>query len=224
MMMRVLSAGIAVALLLVGFAKAEEEPSPTRWQKTMDQFKKADAANMPAPGGVLFIGSSSIRLWKLDESFPGRKYINRGFGGSHIADSTYYADDIVFPYQPTTIVMYAGGNDVAQEIPPAQVAENFRKFAAVVHKKLPKTRIVFISIKASTSRWKIRDLIQAANKEVEEFCAKDERLIYVDAFHTMLGKDGLPQDDLLRADKLHLSDKGYKLWTSLVEPHLPKEK
>ncbi|QDU97842.1 amidohydrolase family protein [Lignipirellula cremea] len=223
MSIRILTLAVGAGLLLAAGSLQGAAPSPTRWQKTMDQFKAADAKAMPAAEGVLFIGSSSIRLWDLEKSFPGKGYINRGFGGSYIADSTHYADDIVFPYRPTTIVMFAGGNDLAGDLPPDVVADDFRKFANKVHSKLPKTRIIFIAVKASQSRWAIRDRIQACNKEVKAFCDQDERLVFVDAFDAMLGEDGLPRAELLREDKLHLSDAGYELWTSLVKPHLPAD-
>src|SRR6266481_784004 len=81
-----------------------------RWESEIAAFEQSDRTNPPPKGGVLFIGSSTIRLWKaLDQDFPTPHVINRGFGGSDIADSTYFADRIIFPYEPKKIFLRAGG-------------------------------------------------------------------------------------------------------------------
>ena len=65
----------------------------------MKVLPRQDRAQQPPRHAVLFIGNSSIRAWStLTEDFLGVPVINRGFGGSAIADSTYYADRIVAPY------------------------------------------------------------------------------------------------------------------------------
>jgi hypothetical protein len=131
------------------------------------KFEEADAASPPAPGGVLFVGSSSIRLWTtLADDFPGVPVINRGFGGSRIAHSTRYADRIVIPYKPRTIVFYAGDNDLAGGLSPEQVLADYKAFVATVRAALPETRILFISIKPSTARWKLVEQIREANRLV----------------------------------------------------------
>src|SRR5687768_11380482 len=62
--------------------------APTeRWEEAIRKFEAADLSHPPPKDGVLFVGSSSIREWKLDESFPGKNYVNRGFGGSQLSDS-----------------------------------------------------------------------------------------------------------------------------------------
>src|SRR5688572_8430374 len=87
--------------------------APDRWAATIDKFTEADATNPPPRDAAVFIGSSSIVRWPdLEQDFPGAKVINRGFGGSQLADSVYYADRIVIPYRPRTVVLYAGDNDL----------------------------------------------------------------------------------------------------------------
>lgn len=191
-----------------------------RWESAIRDFEEADRKSPPKPGGVLFIGSSSIRMWNLDESFPGKGYVNRGFGGSQIADSIHFADRIVLPHRPSAIVMYAGDNDIKQGKSAEQVAEDFREFVTQVHSKLPQTRIVFIAIKPSIARWNLYPIIRRANETIAKFAAGDPRLSYVDIATPMLGEDGKPKAELLAEDKLHLSPAGYRLWTSLLKPHL----
>ena len=178
---------------------------------------------MPQPDGVLFIGSSSIRMWKtLEQDFAGLPVINRGFGGSQIADSNHFAGRIVHPYKPRQIVLYAGDNDVAGGKSPETVLADFQQFLKTVRAKLPKVRVSFIAIKPSLSRWKLSGKMAMANSLVRDACGKDKRLDYIDIWLPMLGDNGKPRPDLFLGDGLHLNAKGYALWTSIVKPHLAK--
>ncbi|MCH2381355.1 MAG: GDSL-type esterase/lipase family protein [Pedosphaera sp.] len=211
---------LACGLLPLLQAVAADHDS-SRWEKTIVQFEAADRKLMPQPDGVLFIGSSSIRMWKtLKQDFPGLSVINRGFGGSQIADSIHFAGRIVHPYKPRQIVLYAGDNDVAAGKSPETVLADFQKFVKTVSAKLSKTRISFIAIKPSIRRWKLSGKMAEANALVHDACAKDKWLDYIDIWQPMLGDDGKPRPDLFLGDGLHLNAKGYALWTSIVKPHL----
>src|SRR3954463_6489189 len=93
---------------------ARQDTTQDQWKPEIRKFEEADRANPPKPGAVLFVGSSSIRIWEsLATDFPSQYVLNRGFGGSQIADVTRYVDRIVTPYRPKMIVFYAGDNDLA---------------------------------------------------------------------------------------------------------------
>jgi lysophospholipase L1-like esterase len=191
-----------------------------KWESAIAAFEKQDVAAPPSKGAVLFVGSSSIRLWKLADSFGQLDVINRGFGGSHLADSVHFLDRLVLKHEPRTVVLYAGDNDIASGKTPERVAGDFQAFAKSLHAKLPKTRVVYICIKPSIKRWALVDKIRAANKLIADACAQDERLTYLDVFPPMLGDDGRPRPELFVEDGLHLSAKGYAVWTELLTPHL----
>lgn len=192
----------------------------TRWEKTIQAFEKSDAENPPAAGQILFIGSSSIRLWNLEKWLPDTKAINRGFGGSEIADSAYFFDRIVTPYKPRVIVMYAGDNDIAHGKQPCEVHRDFQQFTAKLHKTLPDVPLVYIAIKPSLSRWKLVHRMRAANALINVDCSEDPLLTFLDVDTPMIGADGLPRPELFAKDGLHLSDEGYKLWTDLLRPYI----
>jgi lysophospholipase L1-like esterase len=170
----------------------------------------------------VFVGSSSIRLWDLYKSFEGVEPVplNRGFGGSQIADATHFADRLVLKHKPRLIVFYAGDNDIAVGKSAKKVAEDFSEFCKVIHDKLPQARILFISIKPSPSRWKLAEEAMAANEAIREQCESDELLEYVDVWAPMLGSDGQPRPKLFVKDMLHMNDAGYELWTQIVKPLL----
>ena len=212
---------IACGMLPIPAVSADHDSS--RWEKYIARFEAADKKQMPQPDGILFIGSSSIRMWKtLEQDFPGLPVINRGFGGSQIADSNHFARRIVHPYKPRQIVFYAGDNDVAAGKSPEKVLTDFQQFVKTVRAKLPKARVSFIAIKPSLSRWKLSGKMAMDNSLVRNACSKNKRLDYIDIWQPMLGENGKPRPDLFLGDGLHLNAKGYALWTSIVKPYLFK--
>jgi lysophospholipase L1-like esterase len=217
-----LTALLLISPRLVSVAAEKPATKPPPFESEIRTFEAADAKSPPAPGGILFLGSSSIRIWKdLATDFPGLPVINRGYGGSQIAHSTLYADRIVIPYKPRTIVFYAGDNDLAAGRSPGQVLGDFKAFVTKVHESLPDTRIDFISIKPSLKRWHLVDKIREANRLVKAFTETSPATLgFVDVFDAMLGSDGKPRPELLGPDGLHMTRKGYELWRDILTPLL----
>lgn len=202
------------------------EPEPqARFAKEIAAYEAADQQNPPPTGAVLFVGSSSIRLWKtLAEDFPELEVINRGFGGSVIAECTHYAPRIVLPYKPRLIVLYAGSNDIARGLTPEQVRKDFEEFVTVVHAKLPDTRIAFVSINPSVKRWSHQEEVTEANRLIANYVreqnARGAKLAYLDSHSKLLTPEGEPRADLLRDDGLHFNADGYTAWVAILRPQI----
>ena len=217
----------AFLLLIVLFAifiaifQAQRSPVKTRWETAIERFEQSDREARPVKGAVVFIGSSSIASWEtLAEDFAGINVINRGFGGSQIADATFYADRIVIPYQPKTVVLYAGDNDLASGKTPRQVLEDYKAFVNRIHRSLPTTKIAFISIKPSPARASLLQHMKDANAQIKAYTSRDERLVYIDVFSPMLDAHGNPRTELFGPDELHMNEEGYRLWKSVIGPHI----
>jgi lysophospholipase L1-like esterase len=207
--------------LLICTASAAPQTA-SRWEKNIQQFEQKMKDGDSKPGSVLFIGSSSIRAWDLTRWFPGHATINHGFGGSEVSDSLQFFDRIVKPLKPSIILMYAGDNDIAKGKTAEVVHADFQRFAGRVKTDLaPGTKLAFIAIKPSIKRWALSDEMAQANALIAKDCAADDQLEYVDIWNPMLGKDGKPMPDLFVKDGLHLSDKGYTMWTAVVTKLLP---
>jgi lysophospholipase L1-like esterase len=182
-----------------------------------------DRTNPPPQGGLLFIGSSTIRFWTtLANDFPGQSVINRGFGGSEILDATHFADRIVFPYKPKLIFLRAGGNDLWAGKTPEQVFQDYKDFVKTVHSRLPESQIVFISLSPSIKRWTQAEKEKAVNGMVEELVRENRNLKYIDTWSVPLDKDGTPKPELFRDDQLHFNAAGYRLLVERVRPFVPK--
>ncbi|RMG37056.1 MAG: hypothetical protein D6725_09595 [Planctomycetota bacterium] len=204
-------------------AQPAETTGPQRWEKAIRAFEQQDRRTPPPQDPILFVGSSSIRLWDVQKFFPGLPVLNRGFGGSEISDAIHFADRIVIKYRPRCIVMYAGDNDIARGKTPQRVADDFRRFVRNVHAELPGTPIVYIAIKPSIARWKLWPQMRQANRLIAEFCRRHPHLTFVDIATPMLRHGQPPPRELFVKDGLHLSEKGYRLWADLVRPHLPSD-
>jgi lysophospholipase L1-like esterase len=217
------SLGVAMALacaLQAGAAAAS--PIDARWDASWAEFDAADRQRAPAPGGVVFVGSSSIRLWPgLETRFGSVPVIKRGFGGSRLADCARHVDRLVIRYRPRQVVVYAGDNDLAEGRTPAEVAASFESFVTGVRQALPDTRIAFVSIKPSPLRAGLLDAVREANRLIRRYTdAHPGHLAYVDVFTPMLDAKGAPRADLFAPDALHMNDAGYALWQQLISSRI----
>ncbi|MBW3600931.1 MAG: hypothetical protein KY475_27155 [Planctomycetes bacterium] len=220
-------ASTCAVCFLVGFAwlceAALTAQETNRWEDAIRRFEEQDAERPPEPGGVVFVGSSSIRMWDLASSFPELDAVNRGFGGSQIADAIRFAHRIITPYRPRLVVLYAGDNDIASGKTPEQVVADYRRFVETVHAKTPEARIAFLAIKPSLRRWELYDKMREANERIAKIAESDERLEFVDIATPMLGANGRPRPELFLDDGLHLNEKGYEVWKDRLSPVLDQD-
>ena len=217
-----------VLLLLVVFCVWAEvvvgepaaDPDPNRFAGAIKTFEEWDSKNAVPAEPILFVGSSSIRMWRTHECFPDLPVINRGFGGSHISDVIHFAERIVLPYRPKLIVFYAGDNDVAGGKSAQRVCDDYSRFVGLVHARLPRTRIIFITIKPSGSRWSLWPEMNKANEFIKASCERDDRLFFADLAAPLVGPHARLDRELFLSDRLHLNARGYTAWTKALRPVL----
>ena len=211
---------------LARFVAKLRSADPAMWEGAIRKFEEEDRRSPPPRGVIVFTGSSSIRFWKsLKEDMAPLPVLNRGFGGSQVHQVTHFADRIVLPYQPRAVVFYAGENDMAglffsRKRTPVEIRDAYREFCQNIHRALPEVPIYYISTKPPKRRLKLWPAMQEANRLVREYCAPNERLHYIDIVPAMLDADGKPRRDVFKWDGIHLNEKGYAIWTSVVRPVL----
>src|SRR5476651_1987135 len=161
-----------VLLFFIAFATGERAIAQQNFPfaNEIREFKHQDSLNFPAKNGILFIGSSSIRLWTdLEQRFPGKPIIRRGVGGSELWQLVdYYTPYILFPYHPRKIFVYAGENDIAAGKGGKFVFDEFQKLFEMIRKQLPDATVYFMSVKQSPSRAKYYGEVTIANKLVKD--------------------------------------------------------
>ncbi|MBM3961673.1 MAG: hypothetical protein FJ306_07215 [Planctomycetes bacterium] len=194
---------------------------PRRWAAEVRQLLDAHRDAPPAPGSVVFVGSSSIRGWRsLATDMPGLPVVRHGFGGSRLFDASYWSDELVARHRPSAVVLFSGTNDLAGERPKtaAQVRDLFRLFVQRVRRDAPELPIAWIAITPTPARAEHIALVRAANDLVRAECAADPRLAFVDPTPDLARPDGAPDPRFFQRDGLHLNADGYAVWTRHVRP------
>ena len=197
--------------------------NPQRWEADIAAFEKEDRSTPPPKDAIVFVGSSSIRLWStLKEDMAPLPVIQRGFGGSTLFDAIYYTDRIITPYDPSKLVVFSGTNDIAGDTPKSaeQVVQLYKQFVEGVHQRLPELPIYYIAITPTKSRWDHRDIVFETNKKIAALTEEDPRLYFIDTARHMLTENGEPDDGYFVEDNLHLNNDGYAVWTSIIKPVL----
>jgi lysophospholipase L1-like esterase len=201
-----------------------QNSKPPFWQD-IQNFRKQDSIQMPAPHPVLFIGSSSFTRWTdIQNYFPGYTILNRGFGGSTLFDVLRYEEDVIFKYDPKQIVIYCGENDIASSdtIAAATVFNRFQKLFSEIRAVYPAVPVAYVSMKPSPSRWHLKEKLISANNLIENFLKEQKNAMFVSIWNEMLGENGRPKPELFVEDNLHMNAKGYAIWQKKIEPVMLK--
>jgi len=177
--------------------------------------ERAEMAYQPA---TLFYGSSSIRLWTtLADDFHGFNPVNLGFGGSTLAACTWFFDRVMAGYEPERLVFYAGDNDLGDGRHPEEIFIFFQEFACRVAKRFGSLPCYFISLKPSINRWGQVDQFRFTNELISaEIKNNPSDWNWIDVFNPMLNANGYPNAEYYVSDGLHLSEKGYQLWKTII--------
>ncbi len=203
------------------FAQSAKYEREKIWDDEINSMLEIDKRQTPPENAVLFVGSSSLRLWKtINRDFPKLTFINRAFGGSELEDVNFYAPRIIFPYKPKTIVLYAGDNDINSGKSAEQVLADFKNFVEIVRRDLLKTKILYISIKPSVARINLLPELQKANRLIEAETKKLKNVEFVDVASKMLDSEGKPLTDIFLEDNLHMNAKGYAIWRDVLSKYL----
>jgi len=151
------------------------------------------------------------------------RVINRGCGGCALAHVTYYARQIVLPYRPRAVVLYAGDNDLSYPPwkSPAAVLNEFRRFVGLIHGELPDTWIFYVSMKPAP--WGDWPLMEQTNRMIAAYSRTQERVRFIDVSSAMLDSQGKFRRALYDWDPMHMNASGYALWTSIVKPVLMEQ-
>ncbi len=217
---------LSIVATLSTFAQTKPAKKPhnyARWEKELTRLAKEDEANPPPKGALMFVGASSIVKWTtLKQDYPDAKIVNHAFGGSMICDSTYYADRIIFPFEPKMIFIRAGGNDIHGGKSVDEVFQDYKDFVAKVHAKLPDAPIVYISQGAAPARPDEAQQDKHLNDLIKAYTAQTPGLQYCETYDLTVDKDGNPRKDIYVADGLHFNAEGYKLLADRVRPFIPK--
>ncbi len=216
---------LVLLVLLVGHTTSALSQGKQRFLDDVQTIKSFDKIYKPIENPIVFVGSSSIRLWKdAEQVFAKYDVINRGLGGSVVNDIIYYADQLIFDYNPRQVVIYVGENDLRDTASPADsIFARTQKLFSMIRVKLPNVPIVYISIKPSPILFFAKDKLIKTNELVRAYIATQKNMQFVDVFKHMINKDGSYRSELFVSDKIHMTPEGYKIWVKSLKPFLQKK-
>ncbi|WP_432714117.1 GDSL-type esterase/lipase family protein [Pedobacter sp.] len=212
---------LSIVFVILWSTASFAQTKPAFWND-IQKFKKQDSIAMPPKNGVLFVGSSSFTFWKdLETVFKEYNAINRGFGGSTLAQANYYIADLVYPYQPKQVVIYSGENDIAMGTTALETLSRFATFFTNIRNKFPAIPVLYVSMKNSPSRTKYAETMTYANTLIKEFLTHYSHTNFVDVNSKMLKNNQL-RPELFQDDMLHMKPDGYAIWIKEIKPYLLK--
>jgi lysophospholipase L1-like esterase len=192
-----------------------------------DEVKRLESAiaELNQEPGIIFYGSSSIRLWNtLEDDFKEFTPLNAGFGGSTLAACSWFFHRIFNQLNPNSIIIYAGDNDLGDGRNPEEVLLFFNSLIQYVQHQYGDIPLGFISIKPSIKRWDIVEKIKYTNHLIEDMVKKTGgNTFYINIYDSMTDSNGYPKAELLQADGLHISEKGYCLWKEIILNRLAEQ-
>ncbi len=204
----------AVCILLACLSAWAQKPE---FYDDIQAFGKKDSINTP----ILFLGSSSITIWQdVNDYFPDKNIINRGFGASRIEHQIYYLQEVTLDYKPNRIFFYCGENDISAGASAEVVADRFKTWFVLTRKYLPNVQINYISMKPSPLRKDIFPIMVDGNKRIKDFLAMQGNVSYIDIATPMLNNDGSINEKFFLDDRLHMNKDGYKLWQKVIEHYM----
>lgn len=212
-----------IVFVVVFFLSINSFAQKVPFYNEIQTFQKEDSLKAPIKNGVLFIGSSSFTKWKsLQQDFPSIPLMNRAFGGSTLLDVIRFQNEVIFKYQARKIVIYCGENDIAssENITPTEVFNRFKTLYENIRKQEPKVPIIYVSIKPSISRWKMKERQIETNKLIEAFINKKKNIVFVNVWDKMLDENGNPKADIFSPDRLHMNEKGCQIWIEALKDKL----
>jgi hypothetical protein len=228
----IMKSTLLILLLSLATSQAQiadkyEATANKKWEKTIQKFEVLDRTTDYPPDSVLFVGSSSIRLWEtLARDMKPYPVIQRGYGGAKFQDLAVFAKRLIHPHEFRAVVIFVANDIVGKkdtDLTPEEVAELYRDVVKTVRARNAKAPVFLIAITPSKSRWGAWPQIAKSNAAMKAVCEAQENVHFIATEKEFLKADGTPRTELFRGDQLHLNADGYKLWTKIVRKTLDRE-
>jgi lysophospholipase L1-like esterase len=199
----------------------------------LTRYREANAKLGPPAANenrVVFFGDSITDIWKLENYFPGKPYVNRGIGGQTTPQMLVRFRQDVIDLHPKVVVILAGTNDIAGNTGPMRnedIEANYASFAELA--RASGIRVVYSSIlpvhnytDRSKDFYAQRPMsrVLELNQWLKNYCEKNNT-VYLDYFSAVVDDKGLLKKDLAD-DGLHPNDAGYKIMVPLAEGAIQK--
>lgn len=198
------------------------------FESQVKELEKLDKTETFNEDYILYIGSSSIRLWdSIKTDMAPYKSVKRGYGGAHFYDLIHYTERLVTPHKNAKAMVCFVANDLSgnwddpkTDINPQEVKRLFKYFTKQVEDIAPDMPIFLVEITPTQSRWNIWDKTKRANNLMKAYCESKDNLYFISTADEFLNENKLPRTELFIEDQLHLNRDGYALWSQIIKNNL----
>jgi acyl-CoA thioesterase-1 len=178
----------------------------------------------PAAGTerVVFLGDSITQGWKLQSSFPGKPYVNRGISGQTTSQILLRFRQDVIDLRPKVVVILAGTNDLAGNTGPASLTQVEGNLASMAQLgRANGIAVVLCSLLPTVHYWWHPQVpnpaprIAALNRWLKSYAAR-HHYVYVNYYAAMKTLSGALKHSL-SPDGVHPSAAGYAVMAPLAQ-------
>jgi lysophospholipase L1-like esterase len=214
---------IAAACQPPAVSQTRIDQANKKWAEEIAKLEARDKSESYPDDAILFIGSSSIRMWKgLDEDIAPYRGINRGYGGARYSDLAVFAQRLITPHKYAAAVVFVANDIVGKpaDTPLDELDRLVRHIVDVSKKHQPDAPVLIVEITPTESRFAAYPQIRKANFVLREIALTEPGVFLVETNDYYLTPDRKPIADYFLDDRLHQNPTGYELWGSLIKREL----
>jgi lysophospholipase L1-like esterase len=199
------------------------ESATKRWEGDIAKLETLNASESYPEDAILFIGSSSIRLWdNIAQDMSPYTPIRRGYGGARFSDLVVFAKRLITPHQYQALVVFVG-NDVTGK-PDDPTAEQVQRLAQYICRvsraHQPDAPVFLIEVTPTESRFEHWTKICAVNAKLRELALTQPGIHFIATAEHYMDESKQPLKKYFREDRLHQNEAGYAVWSELIKQKL----
>jgi lysophospholipase L1-like esterase len=198
------------------------EPYRERSEKWQEDVAKLAGGNATDGGAehVLFLGSSSFRLWDaIHEDLAPVKVVKRAYGGARFRDLAIYTPELIASLRFSKAVIFIA-NDITgkenEDTDPETTSKLARLVIAQLRSEHPEVPIHLVAVTPTPVRYKHWPRIQVTNRMLRKIAETTPGVYYIPTAYAFLDRDGHPRAELFKEDRLHLNSIGYQIWARIL--------
>lgn len=177
---------------------------------------------------LLFIGNSITQRWELqgkkawEEYFAPLHAVNAGIDGDCTQHVIWRLDNgLLEGISPKLVILLIGSNHV-NEYTTVEIVDGIKAIACRIRNKLPETKLLIIGVlprgtASPAGAYRLAKASESASK-----LADNHKIYYLDVSENFFDTNGYVSDELMTADRVHLSEAGYNLLAGKLKPTITR--
>ncbi|HEY9626652.1 MAG TPA: GDSL-type esterase/lipase family protein [Coleofasciculaceae cyanobacterium] len=194
---------------------ATEQPTYEQWISLLRQEAKVVATGQGTNRLSVLVGDSLAMWFPVERLSSDRYWLNQGISGdttTGILDRLSLFDST----RPDAVHVMAGINDLRRGATDAEVVSNLTKIMRQIKQTHPDAAVYIYSILPTRLPTLPNDRLRELNVDIADV-ARQEKVTFVNLQSMFADDDGSLRRELT-TDGLHLSNTGYEVWQTALNP------